>query len=85
LFPDVTTIRRPGVINAWRWPAFREAVDALNRKKLIIAAMTDSTCLQFPALDAVLEGFDVHGVIDASGAVSEHERAASIATLSKPG
>jgi nicotinamidase-related amidase len=59
------------VINAWRWPAFRDAVDALNRTKLIIAAMTDSTCLQFPALDAVLEGFDVHGVIDASGAVSE--------------
>ena len=62
LFPDVATIRRPGVINAWRWPAFRDAVDALNRTKLIIAAMTDSTCLQFPALDAVLEGFDVHGV-----------------------
>ena len=43
-----------------------EAVDSLNRKKLIVAAMTDSTCLHFPALDAILEGFDVHGVIDAS-------------------
>jgi len=85
LFPDVATIRRPGLINAWRWPAFRDAVDSLNRKKLIIAAMTDSTCLQFPALDAVLEGFDVHGVIDASGAVSEHERAATVATLSQAG
>ena len=47
--------------------------------------MTDSTCLQFPALDAVLEGFDVRGVIDASGAVSEHERAATVATLSQAG
>jgi nicotinamidase-related amidase len=47
--------------------------------------MTDSTCLQFPALDAVLEGFDVHGVIDASGAVNEHEREATIAMLSQAG
>lgn len=85
LFPDVTVIRRPGVINAWRWPEFHEAVDSLERKKLIIAAMTDSTCLQFPALDAVLEGFDVHGVIDASGAVSKHEKDAAISVLTQAG
>ncbi len=85
VFPDVTVIRRPGVINAWRWPQFRKAIDATNRKKLIIAAMTDSTCLQFPALDAVLEGFEVHGVIDASGAVSTHEREATISVLAQAG
>ncbi len=84
-FPDVPVIRRPGVINAWRWPAFREAIDAIDRKKLIIAAMTDSTCLQFPALDAVLQGFEVHGVIDASGAVSIHEREATISVLAQAG
>ncbi len=85
LFPDVKVIRRPGVINAWRWPEFRKAVDATGKKKLIIAGMTDSTCLQFPALDAVLEGFEVHGVIDASGAVSKIEREATISVLSKAG
>jgi nicotinamidase-related amidase len=63
LFPDIEVLRRPGVINAWRWPEFRKAVDSLERKKLIIAGMTDSTCLQFPALDAVTEGYDVHGVM----------------------
>jgi len=85
LFPDVKVIRRPGVINAWRWPAFREAVDATGKKKLIIAGISDSTCLQFPSLDAVLEGFDVHAVIDASGAVSVLEREATIATLAQAG
>lgn len=85
LFPDVEVIRRTGVINAWRWPAFREAVDKAGRKKLIIAAITDATCLQFPALDAVKEGYDVHAVIDASGAVSVHEREATIATLTQAG
>lgn len=85
LFPEVEVIRRPGVINAWRWPAFREAVEATGRRKLIIAGISDSTCLQFPALDAVREGFEVYGVIDASGAVSVLEREATIAALSQAG
>jgi nicotinamidase-related amidase len=85
LFPNIEVIRRPGVINAWRWPAFRKAVDNTGRKKLIIAGISDSTCLQFPSLDAVLEGFDVHAVIDASGAVSVLEREATITTLAQSG
>ena len=85
LFPDVQIIRRTGVINAWRWPAFRVAVEATLRKKLIIAGISDSTCLQFPSIDAKKEGFDVHAVIDASGAVSVLEREATIATLSQSG
>lgn len=85
LFPNVKVIRRPGVINAWRWPAFRKAVDETGRKKLIIAGISDSTCLQFPSLDAILEGYDVHAVIDASGAVSALEREATIATLAQAG
>jgi Amidases related to nicotinamidase len=85
LFPEIEVIRRPGVINAWRWPEFRKAVDDTGRKKLIIAGISDSTCLQFPSLDAVLEGFDVHAIIDASGAVSVLEREATIATLAQAG
>ena len=85
LFPEVAVIRRTGVINAWRWPAFRQAVDTTGRKKLIIAGISDATCLQFPALDAVKEGYEVHAVIDASGAVSVHEREATIATLAQAG
>src|SRR5664280_3487007 len=85
LFPNIEVIRRPGVINAWRWPAFRKAVDDTGRKKLIIAGISDSTCLQFPSLDAVLEGYDVYAVIDASGAVSVLEHEATIATLAQAG
>jgi len=69
LFPNIEVVRRPGVINAWRWPAFRKAVDDTGRKKLIIAGISDSTCLQFPSLDAVLEGYDVYAVIDASASI----------------
>ncbi len=85
LFPDVEIIRRPGVINAYRWPAFREAVEATGRKKVINAAVTTTTCLQFPALDMVLDGYDVHGVIDASGSESPMARDAAVTTLSQAG
>ena len=85
LFPNAKIIRRPGVINAQRWPAFREAVDNTGHKKLIIAGISDSTCLQFPSLDAVLEGFDVHAVINASGAVSVLEREDITAALAQAG
>jgi nicotinamidase-related amidase len=87
LFPDVEVIRRPGVINAYRWPPFREALEAIGGKKVIIAAVTDSTCLQFPSLDMVLDGYEVHAVIDASGAESPGQivRDATVATLAQAG
>lgn len=87
LFPDEEVIRRPGVINAYRWPAFREALEATGRKKVIIAGVTDATCLSFPALDMVLDGYEVHAVIDASGAEAPGEivRDAVVANLSRAG
>jgi hypothetical protein len=40
LLPDVEVIRRPGVVNAYRWrPAFREALGVTGRKKAMIAAV----------------------------------------------
>ncbi|MCG8970293.1 isochorismatase family protein [Streptomyces sp. CL12-4] len=87
LFPDVEVIGRPGVINAYRWPAFREALEATGRKKVIIAAVTAATCLSFPSLDMVLDGYEVHGVIDASGAEAPGQivREAVVANLSRAG
>lgn len=85
LFPDVKIIARPGVINAYRWPEFREALEATGRKKVIIAAVTTTTCLQFPALDMVKDGYEVHGVIDASGSESTMAREAAVATMSQSG
>jgi nicotinamidase-related amidase len=64
-------IRRPGVANAWAYPAFREAVLATGRRKLIMAGVTTDICLVFPAIDAAREGFVVQAVIDASGSPSE--------------
>jgi nicotinamidase-related amidase len=65
-------VRRPGVVNAWAYPDFRDAVLATGRKNLIMAGVTTDVCLIFPAIDAALEGFAVQAVMDASGSPSEH-------------
>jgi len=63
-------IKRPGVVNAWAYPDFRDAVLATGRKNLIMAGVTTDVCLIFPAIDAAREGFAVQAVMDASGSPS---------------
>ncbi len=67
LLPDAPVIHRDGPINAWDDPAFVAAVEATGRRKLVIAGCTTDICLMFPALSALAAGYDVYGVIDASG------------------
>lgn len=63
-------IKRPGVVNAWDYPEFHDAVLATGRPNLIMAGVTTDVCLIFPAIDAALEGFGVQAVLDASGSPS---------------
>jgi nicotinamidase-related amidase len=67
LLPDAPLIHRDGPINAWDDPAFVKAVETAGRRKLVIAGCTTDICLMFPALSALRAGYDVYGVIDASG------------------
>ncbi len=64
-------VKRPGVVNAWAYAPFRDAVLATGRKNLIMAGVTTDVCLIFPAIDAALEGFGVQAVLDASGSPSD--------------
>jgi nicotinamidase-related amidase len=63
-------IKRPGVVNAWAYAEFKNAVLATGRKNLIMAGVTTDVCLIFPAIDAAIEGFNVQAVMDASGSPS---------------
>ena len=76
LLPDVIAIDRKAV-NAWEEEGFRSAVEATGRRKLIIAALWTEVCLVFPALDLLMNGYEVYAVSDASGgtSVDAHERA----------
>lgn len=65
--PDAVYIPRTGQINAWDNPAWVEAIKKTGRKTLIIAGTLTSVCMAFPTLSALVEGYKVFCVIDASG------------------
>jgi hypothetical protein len=69
LFPGVPVIDRPGIINAWDDPAVVAAIERTGRRNLIMAGVTIDVCLAFAAMQAVEAGYNVYGVIDASGAL----------------
>lgn len=55
-------------VNAWDDQNVRNAIEKTERKKLIITGISTDVCLAFPAITAVGKGYDVYGVVDASGA-----------------
>jgi nicotinamidase-related amidase len=57
-------------INAWEDVAFRRAVEATGRRKLVMTALWTEACLAFPTLDAIREGYEVFPVVDAVGGTS---------------
>ncbi len=60
-------IKRPGVVNCWDDERFAEACRNTGRKQFIMAGVTTDVCLAPPAISASDEGFEVYGVVDASG------------------
>lgn len=60
-------IKRAGIVNAWDDPDFAAACRATGRRNFVIAGATTDVCLVPPCISAVLEGYNVQAVLDASG------------------
>ncbi len=76
LFPELeeilpkafhTRIKRSGVVDCFDDPAFVKAVQATNRKNLILAGLLTEVCVVYPTLSAKSEGYEVQVIADASG------------------
>lgn len=72
-------------INAWENEAFRSAVEAIGRKKLIMTALWTEVCLAFPSLDALREGYEVYPVVDAVGGTSPEAHRAGLERVVQAG
>ena len=75
ILPDVAPIDR-NAVDAWDTAEFRAAIEATGRKKIIMAALWTEVCLVYPALDMLLEGYEIYALSDVSGGttVDAHER-----------
>lgn len=65
--PDAVYIPRTGQINAWDNPKWVEAIEQTGRKTLLIAGTLTSVCMAFPTLSALVAGYKVFCIVDASG------------------
>ena len=70
-------VRRQGIVDAWKEPAFKKAVERTGRRQLVIAAITTDICLVFPSISAVEDGYEVQAVMDACGSPFEINEAIS--------
>jgi nicotinamidase-related amidase len=89
LFPQQSIIRRTGIINAYEDPTFRKALEEIvaktGRRHIIISGVTLGTCVAFPTLSLLNDGYTVHPVVDASGAWSKYEADAAMQRMSAAG
>ena len=83
--PEAVYIPRTGQINAWDNPAWVEAIEKTKRKTLLIAGTLTSVCMAFPALSALVAGYKVFCIIDASGNWSKMATDLTIARVVQAG
>ena len=84
VLPGTSIINRT-TVNAFDEPRFAKAVEATGRKKLVIAGVSTEVCLALPAIYATGIGYDVYGVIDASGTFSETKRITGLMRMVQAG
>jgi nicotinamidase-related amidase len=89
IFPNETIYRRTGIINAYEDSTFRSALEGLladtGRTHIIISGVTLGTCVSFPTLSMIQDGYKVFPVVDASGAWSPYEAEAAMSRMSLAG
>lgn len=83
--PEAVYIPRTGQINAWDNPAWVAAIEKTGRKTLLIAGTLTSVCMAFPALSAVVAGYKVFCIVDASGNGSAMATDLTIARIAQAG
>lgn len=84
-FPDQEPIDRPTTMNAWDDERVVKAIEATNRRKIVIAGLWTEVCVAFPTITALALGYDVYVVVDACGGVSREAHEMAILRLSQAG
>ncbi|MFZ6815598.1 hydrolase [Undibacterium sp. Rencai35W] len=84
VFPGQKIYERTSM-NTWDSAEVKAEVKRIGRKKLVIAALWTEVCLNFPALEAMADGYEVYFVEDASGGTSVSAHNFSVQRLIQAG
>ncbi len=84
LIPDVVPIDRSSM-NAWEDSAFRDAVVATGKRRLIMAGLWTEICLAFPVVDFLARDYEVMIPVDAVGGLTKLAHETAIARMIQAG
>ena len=71
--------------SAWRSGGFRDWLVATGKRQVVLGGLSLDNCTLLTALDMLADGYDVHVVVDVSGAESSLVEAAAMARLTQAG
>lgn len=71
--------------SAWDEPAFRKAIAATNRKKVLLGGISLDICTQLLTLDLLANGYEPYVVVDASGSDSTLNETAAMMRMTQAG
>lgn len=83
--PEAVYIARTGQVNAWDNPAWVKSIEETKRRTLLIAGTLTSVCMAFPTLSALVAGYKVFTIVDASGNWSKMATDLTIARVVQAG
>ena len=84
VFPDALLHERTSM-NAWEDAAYKAAIKATGRRKIVLAGLWTEVCVCFPAIQALAEGYEVYVVEDACGDISETAHRAAMQRVVQAG
>ena len=84
VYPQVKPIDRTA-INMWEDTNLKKAVEATNRKKVVIAGLWTEACVLFPALSMISEGYDVYIATDSCGGATKEAHDMAILRMTQAG
>lgn len=93
VFPEIeefypqasTTYYDRMTMNAWEDEPTYRAIEALGKKRVVLAGLWTSVCVVGPALSALADGYEVYVVADACGDVSQEAHASAMQRMVQAG
>lgn len=82
--PDATYIERH-VVSAWDEPKFREELERIGNKKIVLGGISIDICTTQLTLDLLNNGYQVYVVVDASGSDTNLNEMAAMLRLTQAG
>ncbi|WP_044237928.1 hydrolase [Chondromyces apiculatus] len=84
VLPDAKDFDRTSM-NCWEDKAVRAEIERIGRKKIVLAGLWTTACINFPTIQLLEEGYEVYVIADACGDVSQVAHDMSIARMVQAG